>query len=58
MTKHGDGGEEDDAKPSPVTSSSAARISSNTGQEVVQEEANPGAYLPPGWTLQKIEPDW
>ena len=51
--------EEEDAKPSPVTNSSiAARISSDTAQEVVQEEATPDAYLPPGWMVQKVEPDW
>jgi hypothetical protein len=58
--KDGSGREEEDSKPSPVTSSSTAvaRISSDTTQEVVQEEATPAACLPPGWTLQKVEPDW
>ena len=49
--------EEEDNEPSPVASS-AARISSDTAHEVVQEEATPDAYLPPGWPLQKVEPDW
>jgi hypothetical protein len=38
---------------------SLAPTSSNTDQEVVQEEAStPDAYLPPGWTRLKLEPDW
>jgi hypothetical protein len=49
--------EEEDPTPSLVTSS-AASICSDTAQEVVQEEATPVAYLPPGWTIQKVEPDW
>ena len=57
VKKDGGGREEEDSKPSLVTSS-AARISSNVAQEMVQEEATPDAYLPPGWTLQKVEPDW
>jgi hypothetical protein len=44
-----DGGrnEEEDSKPSPVTS--AALIGSSQDQEVVQEEA-PG-QIPPGWKV-------
>jgi hypothetical protein len=49
--------EEEDPKPSLVTSS-AARIISDAVQEVVPEEATPVDYLPPGWTRQKLEPDW
>ena len=52
-----DSEEEENLRPSLVTSS-AARIRSNTTQEVVQEETTPAAHLPPGWTLQKVEPDW
>jgi hypothetical protein len=43
-----------------VTTSSAARISAariiaDIAQEVVQEEATPDVYLPPGWTRTKLE---
>ena len=54
-----DGGgrdEEDNLRPSLLTAS-AARISSRTAQEVVQEEATPDDYLRPGWTRTKLEPD-
>ena len=56
----GGGSEEEDSTPPPETGICAARISSDTAQEVVQEEATPpDAYLPPGWmTLLKVEPDW
>ena len=49
---------EEDPKPSLVTSSSV-RISSDPSdhQEAVQEEATIDAYLPPGWTRTKLEPD-
>jgi hypothetical protein len=56
--KDGVGGrEEEDSKPSPVTSGDAGRISSATAQEVVQEEATPDAYLQPGWTSLQVELD-
>ena len=55
MKIHGGCREEEDSKPSRVTGSCAARISSDTAQEV-QEEATTDAYLPPGWI--KVEPDW
>ena len=49
--------DEEDLKPSLVTSS-AARISSDgSGQDVVQEEGTPGV-IPAGWTRTKLEPDW
>jgi hypothetical protein len=53
-----DGGRnEEDSKPSPVTSSSARTLSSFPKQEVVQqEEAAPGE-IPSGWTRVKLEPD-
>jgi hypothetical protein len=56
--KAGGDREEEDSKPSLVTSSGAARTISDTAQEVFQEVATPVAYLPPGWTRQKLEPDW
>ena len=52
---HGGCREEEYSEQSPVTGSCAARISSDTAQDV-QEEATPDAYLPPGWI--KVEPDW
>lgn len=55
--KDGGSPEEEDCKPTLVTSSDA-RISSDIAQEVVQEVATPDAYLPPGWMFQKVEPDW
>ena len=49
--------DEEDPKPSLVTSS-AARISSDaSGQDIVQEEATSGV-IPAGWTRTKLEPDW
>jgi hypothetical protein len=59
LQKDGSDREEEDSKPSLVASV-AAPISSDTAQaEVVQEEASTAdAYLPPGWTLCKVEPDW
>ena len=55
-----DGGgrdEEDNLRPSLLVTTNAARISSRTAQEVVQEEATPDDYLRPGWTRTKLEPD-
>ena len=47
---------EEEPKPSMVASS--VLISSDPDhQEVVQEEATTDAYLPPGWTRTKLEPD-
>jgi hypothetical protein len=54
-----DGGpnEEEDSKPSPVTSSgSSAVIASNPGHQVVQEEPTAG-QIPSGWIRMKLEPD-
>ena len=48
---------EEEPKPSLVTSSLPI-ISDPDHQEVVQvEEATTDAYLPPGWTRTKLEPD-
>jgi hypothetical protein len=48
------GPDEEDPRPSLVTSNE--QICSDPDQEVVV--ANPDAYLPPGWTRTKLEPDW
>jgi hypothetical protein len=55
-----DGGflEEEDSKPSPVTScGSRSVIASNPGHQVVQEEEPPAGQIPSGWTRMKLEPD-
>ncbi len=51
----GSGRDEEDSNPSLVTGS--ALTGSDPDQEVVQEEAPTDAYLPPGWTRTKLEPD-
>jgi hypothetical protein len=50
------GRDQDDPKLPLVTSSTLT--GSNLDQEAVPEEATPDAYLPPGWTQTKLEPDW
>jgi hypothetical protein len=52
-----DGGcDEEDSKPSPVTSS-ALLLASYPEQEIVQEEATRDEIIPSGWTRLKLEPD-
>jgi hypothetical protein len=51
----GAGREEQDSKPSAVTSN--ARIGSSPGQEVVQEQATKVGKIPYGWKRVKLEPD-
>jgi hypothetical protein len=55
VEEDGGGRDEEDSKPSLVTSS--ALIGSYTDQEVVQEEATTPAEIPSGWTRVKLEPD-
>jgi hypothetical protein len=54
-----DGGnrDEEDSKPSLVTSSSALLTGSYPDQEVVHEEATRPDEIPSGWTRVKLEPD-
>jgi hypothetical protein len=47
------GRDEEDAKPSAVTTSGSALIGSDPDQEVVQDEA----IIPSGWIRVKLEPD-
>jgi hypothetical protein len=43
--------------PLPLVTSSVGE-GSDREHDVVQEEATPDEYLPPGWTRMKLEPDW
>jgi hypothetical protein len=54
------GRDEEDPKPSLVTSSSLLISSGDPGdhQEVVHEEATTDNELPAGWVRPKLEPDW
>jgi hypothetical protein len=52
---HG-GRDEEDSKPSPVTTSSPI-VASSPDQEVVQEEATHYKEIPSGWKRIKLEPD-
>ncbi len=57
VEEDGGGRDEEDSKPSPVTSS-ALPIGSYPHQEVVvQEEATTPDEIPSGWTRVKLEPD-
>ena len=68
VEKDDDGHDEEDSSPSLVTShSTVLRISCDPDQEAVQADqeavqeeaaAAPDAYLPPGWTCMKLEPDF
>jgi hypothetical protein len=51
----GAGRDEEDSKPSAVTSN--ARIGSSPGEEVVLEQATSLAEIPLGWVHVKLEPD-
>ena len=53
-----DGDDEEDSSPSLVTTSTILRIGYDPDQQAVQLEAAPDAYLPPGWTRTKLEPDF
>jgi hypothetical protein len=57
VEEDGGGRNEEDSKPSQVTSD--ARIGSSLGQEeeVVQEQATILGEVPHGWTRVKLEPD-
>ena len=49
----------DEKNPKPSLVPSSEQRSSDPDQEVEEEgEAAPDAYLPPGWTCIKLEPDW
>jgi hypothetical protein len=49
--------EEEDSKPSLVTSSAAPILGSSPGQEAVQEQVTTLGEIPYGWTRVKLEPD-
>lgn len=51
------GRSEEDPSLSLVTSSTAIVDSDPDQDAVLEEEATPDAYLPPGWTHIKLEPD-
>jgi hypothetical protein len=55
VEKDGVGRDEEDSKPSVVTS--GARIGSSPDQEVIQEQATTLGEIPCGWTRVKLEPD-
>jgi hypothetical protein len=56
VEEDGGGRDQEDLKPSIVTSS-VARIGSSPHQEVVQEQATKLGEIPYGWTRVKLEPD-
>jgi hypothetical protein len=56
VEENGVGRDEEDSKPSLVTSS-AARIAPHSDQEVVQEQATTLGEIPHGWIRIKLEPD-
>jgi hypothetical protein len=56
VEEDGFGCDEEDSKPSPLTSI-AARVGSSPGQEAVQEQATALGEIPYGWTRVKLEPD-
>jgi hypothetical protein len=55
IEEDGGGRNEEDSKPSPVTSN--APTGSDPEQEVVQEEATTHREIPLGWIRVKLEPD-
>jgi hypothetical protein len=55
VDENGGGRNEEDAKPSLVTSN--ALIGSYPDEEVVQEEATTPDEIPSSWTRAKLEPD-
>jgi hypothetical protein len=55
LEEDGDGRDEEDSKPSLVTSGEP--IGSSPGQDVVQEQAPELGEIPHGWTRVKVEPD-
>ncbi len=56
MEENGDVRDEEDSKPSLVTTR-AARIGSHPDQEVVQEGTTASLEIPYGWIPVKLEPD-
>ena len=48
----------DEEDPRPPLGTHSTQIDSDPNQKVAPEEATPDAYLPPGWTHTKLEPDW